>query len=355
MNEHELFMNRAIQLAKLGAGSTGSNPMVGAVLVYKDRVIGEGYHRKYGEAHAEVNCLAAVAEADNELVRDSTMYVSLEPCSHRGKTPPCADLIISKHIKKVVVGCRDPFHAVNGKGIEKLQAAGVGVSLGIMEKECIELNKRFFSFHTRQRPYIILKWAQTADHFISSENSERLQISNDFTNRLVHKWRSEEMSIMVGTNTAKADNPSLTTRLWSGQNPVRIVIDNALQLPPDLNLFNDEAPTIVINKVKNSQSAKVEYVRIGETNQNPDGAGRDVHGILKALHERQITSVLIEGGSRLIQSFINEGYWDEARIITNPLLFVYAGTAAPALKNGQLLKTENSGEDIVQYFSNPVF
>jgi diaminohydroxyphosphoribosylaminopyrimidine deaminase/5-amino-6-(5-phosphoribosylamino)uracil reductase len=352
MNEDEIFMNRAIDLAKLGAGYTGSNPMVGAVLVYKGRVIGEGYHRRYGEAHAEVNCLAAVGEADHSFIADSTMYVSLEPCSHHGKTPPCADLIISKKIKTVVIGCRDPFYAVNGKGIEKLQSAGIRVSLGILEKDCIDLNKRFFSFHTRQRPYVILKWAQTADHFISTQDSERLQISNQYTNRLVHKWRSEEMAIMVGTNTAKEDNPSLTTRLWSGNNPVRIVIDNPLKLPTGLNLFNDEAPTVVFNRVKNGQSGNLRFVKIDGPGQVERGPDQDIKNMLTALYDLQITSVIIEGGSRLIQSFINEGHWDEARIITNSALFVYSGTAAPVLKSGQPVKTENSGDDIIHYFTN---
>ncbi|RYY15177.1 MAG: bifunctional diaminohydroxyphosphoribosylaminopyrimidine deaminase/5-amino-6-(5-phosphoribosylamino)uracil reductase RibD, partial [Chitinophagaceae bacterium] len=236
MKEHKLYMRRAIELAKLGAGNTGSNPMVGAVLVYNDRIIGEGYHRKYGEAHAEVNCLEAVDAADEVFVAESTMYVSLEPCCHYGKTPPCADLIIAKGLKKVVIGCRDPFPRVNGKGIEKLNKAGIDVVHGVMEKECLELNKRFFTFHTRQRPYIILKWAQTSDHFIASGNKARLMITNEFTNRLVHKWRNEEMSIMVGTNTVREDNPSLTTRLWTGQNPVRFVVDNSLKLPAGLNI-----------------------------------------------------------------------------------------------------------------------
>jgi diaminohydroxyphosphoribosylaminopyrimidine deaminase/5-amino-6-(5-phosphoribosylamino)uracil reductase len=352
MNEHELYMGRAIELAKLGAGSTGSNPMVGAVLVYKDRVIGEGYHRKYGEAHAEVNCLMAVEAKDQELIAGSTMYVTLEPCSHYGKTPPCADLIISKGIKIVVIGCRDPFPAVNGKGIEKLIAAGIVVSPGVMEKECLELNKRFFTFHIRHRPYIILKWAQTADHFISADNSDRLMISNEYTNRLVHKWRSEEMSIMVGTNTAKTDNPSLTTRLWSGQNPVRLLIDHALKLPPGLNLFNNEAPTVVFNKIRNEHSGNLRFVKIENTDQNAAEPSRDLLQVLKALYDLQITSVIVEGGRKLILSFINGGFWDEARVITNAKLFVKAGIAAPVLKSGSLINTEDNGEDNIQYFIN---
>ncbi|HTE25763.1 bifunctional diaminohydroxyphosphoribosylaminopyrimidine deaminase/5-amino-6-(5-phosphoribosylamino)uracil reductase RibD [Flavitalea sp.] len=352
MDRHELYMGRAIELAKLGAGSTGPNPLVGAVLVYKDRVIGEGYHRKYGEGHAEVNCLRAVGEKDQEFIAVSTMYVTLEPCSHYGKTPPCTDLLISKGIKKVVIGSRDPFPAVNGKGIEKLKTAGIEVSLGLMEKECLELNKRFFTFHTRHRPYIILKWAQTADHFISADNSGRLMISNEYTNRLVHKWRSEEMSIMVGTNTAKTDNPSLTTRSWSGQNPVRLLIDHTLKLPPGLNLFNNEAPTIVFNKIKNEHSGNLRFVKIDKADDNAKAPDQDLLNVLKALYDLQITSVIVEGGRKLIQSFINLGYWDEARVITNPMLYVYTGITAPVLKTGSLIETAESGVDIIQYFTN---
>jgi diaminohydroxyphosphoribosylaminopyrimidine deaminase/5-amino-6-(5-phosphoribosylamino)uracil reductase len=352
MNEHELYMGRAIELAKLGAGYTRSNPMVGAVLVYENRVIGEGYHRKYGEGHAEVNCLSAVREKDQELIAASTMYVTLEPCSHYGKTPPCADLLISKGIKSVVVGCRDPFPAVNGRGIEKLNDAGIDVSLGVLEKECLDLNKRFFTFHTRHRPYIILKWAQTADHFISADKADRLMISNEYTNRLVHKWRSEEMSVMVGRNTAKLDNPSLTTRLWCGQNPVRLVIDNALKLPPGLNLFNNEAPTFVFNEIRNDHSGNLRFVKIGHSNPGANASDMDLLPILKALYDLQITSVIVEGGRKLIQSFINQGYWDEARVISNPNLFVYAGIPAPLLKSGILIETAKSGEDKIQYFKN---
>ena len=251
-------MHRCLELAGHGSGYVSPNPMVGAVLVHSGRIIGEGYHQRYGQAHAEVNCIDSVSETDRRLIGESTLYVSLEPCAHFGKTPPCTDLIIKHKIPKCVVGCRDPFKEVDGKGIEKLRAAGVHVEVGVLEKECKELNKRFFTFHTEHRPYIILKWAQTGDGFIAGplnpsaswrrtfEDSgetkviqERLLISNEYSNRLVHKWRSEEASILVGTNTALLDDPELTTRLWTGPSPVRIVLDMNLRLPSSLKMFND--------------------------------------------------------------------------------------------------------------------
>ncbi|HVS95811.1 MAG TPA: bifunctional diaminohydroxyphosphoribosylaminopyrimidine deaminase/5-amino-6-(5-phosphoribosylamino)uracil reductase RibD, partial [Puia sp.] len=211
-------MRRCLQLARLGAGHVAPNPMVGAVLVFEDRVIGEGYHRRYGGPHAEPECIASVAEPDKTLIGRSTLYVSLEPCAHHGKTPPCADLIVRMGISRVVIGCRDPFPEVNGKGIERLRAAGVEVQTGILEDECVRLNKRFFTFHLEDRPFIVLKWAQTARGFIahSRAGAERLRISNEITDRLVHKWRSEEASILVGPRTAVLDDPALTVRLWKG-------------------------------------------------------------------------------------------------------------------------------------------
>lgn len=329
MIPHETFMRRAVDLARLGAGNTWSNPMVGAVLVHNERVIGEGYHRKYGESHAEVNCLDNVAGDDLQLIPDSVLYVTLEPCSHFGKTPPCADLIVSKEIKKVVIGSRDPFPQVDGRGIKRLMAEGVDVQVGILEQQCLDLNKRFFAFHTKQRPYIILKWAQTGDHFISGSVANRLMISNDYTNRLVHKWRSEEMAILVGTNTARSDNPSLTNRLWNGGSPLRIVIDNELTLPSSLNFFNGEVPTVVINKRKDEIVGNLRYVK---------STGNDIVDILYRL---QLNSVIVEGGNRLLTHFIAAGKWDEARIITNTGLFVGNGTPAPVLTGGRLISGNN--------------
>ncbi|MFI5128490.1 MAG: bifunctional diaminohydroxyphosphoribosylaminopyrimidine deaminase/5-amino-6-(5-phosphoribosylamino)uracil reductase RibD, partial [Chitinophagales bacterium] len=251
-------MYRCLELAKLGAGQVAPNPMVGAVLVHDDRIIGEGYHQKYGEAHAEVNCIGQAALSGlTDAISQSTLYVSLEPCSHFGKTPPCTDLIIKHKIPKVVIGCRDPFKEVNGKGIEKLIAAGIEVQQGVLEKECIDLNKRFLTFHTQHRPYIILKWAETADGFMAPpapqggirEESvrQRLLISNEYTNRLVHRWRSEEAAILVGTNTIENDDPELTTRLWPGHSPVRLIVDMNLRLPSSLKVFNGQEETIIFN------------------------------------------------------------------------------------------------------------
>src|SRR5437868_6012424 len=232
-------MHRCLELAKLAAGNVAPNPMVGAVLVHEEKIISEGYHKQFGEPHAEVNCINNVKEEDKHLIEKSTLYVSLEPCSHFGKTPPCTDLIIKNKIPKVVIGCVDIYKEVHGRGIKKLQDAEVEVVTGILEKECIELNKRFFTFHEKYRPYIILKWAESANGKIGID-TERVLISNEYSDRLVHKWRSEEAAILIGTNTALKDDPSLTTRLWQGNNPVRLVIDMDLRLPSHLKIFNRE-------------------------------------------------------------------------------------------------------------------
>lgn len=350
MQTAEIYMERCIQLAQLGAGSVAPNPMVGAVLVHNNRIIGEGWHKQYGGPHAEVNCIASVQEEDKHLISDSTIYVSLEPCAHFGKTPPCADLIIQHKIKEVVVGCRDPFIAVNGKGIEKLQQAGAQVTVGVSEKECLALNKRFFTFHTLQRPYIILKWAQTGDSFIAflpddAGKQERLFITNTTTNTLVHKWRSEEAGILVGTRTALADNPSLTTRLWQGNSPVRMVLDMDLKLPAHLHLFNGEQRTIVFNKHKQAEQENVLFYKIDETS-------NIVEQICKALYELHILSVIVEGGSKLLQSFIDANLWDEARIITNTNLHTGQGLPAPVLQNGQLITNTTLLNDTIAVWQN---
>src|SRR4051812_3591439 len=260
----EKYMHRCLELARLGAGNVAPNPMVGAVFVHEGRIIGEGYHQEYGKAHAEVNCVNSVSNEDKKFVSSSILYVSLEPCSHYGKTPPCTNLIIKEKIPRVVVGCRDPFKEVAGKGIEKLQDAGVEVTVGILEKECKELNKRFLTFHTQHRPYIILKWAQTANGKIGNRDSERLFITNEFANHLVHKWRSEEMAILVGTNTAFIDNPELTNRLWNGKSPIRLIVDTHLRLPSSLKIFNEQQPTIVFNTLKHEESETIRYYQVTE-------------------------------------------------------------------------------------------
>ncbi len=331
-------------LAQLGEGTVAPNPMVGAVLVHQDRIIGEGYHQKWGEAHAEVNCIRSVAEEDRHLIPQSTIYVSLEPCAHVGKTPPCADLIIAQQIPKVVVGCRDPFTLVAGKGIEKLQAAGIEVVVGALEKKCIELNKRFFTIHTAHRPYITLKWAQTADGKIANGNYSRIRISNEYTNRLVHQWRSQEMAILVGTNTALFDNPELTTRLWPGPNPIRLVVDMNLRLPASLKLFDGEHKTIVFNQLRHQEHHNLLYYQVTTDTSL-------VHQVVHALYQLKIHSVLVEGGAQLLQSFIDEGMWDEARVITNEQLIVGTGLPAPQLHHHALKSAEPVFSDTIRTYT----
>jgi diaminohydroxyphosphoribosylaminopyrimidine deaminase/5-amino-6-(5-phosphoribosylamino)uracil reductase len=273
------------------------------------------------------------------------LYVSLEPCAHFGKTPPCADLIIKRKIPDVVIGCRDSFAAVDGKGIEKLQAAGVNVTVGILEKEAIALNKRFFTFHQKQRPYIILKWAQTADGKIAGNDGERIFISNEFTNRLVHQWRAEEAAIMVGTNTALKDDPALTTRLYPGNNPVRLVIDMDLKLQASLQLFDATAKTIVFNRHEQEEGGMLSFYKI-------DKNEKAIPQILKVLYQLQIQSVIIEGGTKLLQSFIDENLWDEARVITNIEMKMADGINAPILQLQKLQAEQILLTDTIAYFTN---
>jgi len=326
--------------------------MVGSVLVFENRIIGEGYHRAYGQAHAEVDCLASVKEEDVPLIQQSTLYVSLEPCAHFGKTPPCADLIVNKKIPKVVIGCRDPFVQVNGKGIEKLEAAGIEVEVGILEKECIDLNRRFFHFHTQHRPYVVLKWAQTQDGFLAGNSASRLKISNPYSDRLVHKWRSEEVGILVGTNTAVNDDPQLNTRLWSGKNPVRIIIDMNKRLPAWLKVFDGSVPTIVFNRHEHSLPFEklsaynltgVQYYQVTED-------VSIVHQVLNGLYRLGIQSILVEGGAQLLQSFIEEEAWDEARVMTNEELSIGKGLSAPILRNGTLVQTDALFSDVIRTY-----
>lgn len=340
-------MQRCIQLAESAAGYVAPNPMVGAVLVHENRIIGEGYHQQYGGPHAEVHCINSVKEADRHLIPQSTIYVSLEPCAHFGKTPPCADLIIEKKIPHVVIGCRDPFKQVDGKGVEKLQAAGIQVTMNVLEQECKTLNKRFITFHKEHRPYIVLKWAQTANGKIAGEaGGERLLISNEFTNRLVHKWRSEEAAILVGTNTALFDDPSLTTRLWKGANPMRLVVDTNLRLPSSLQLFNKQVKTIVFNSLKHEEQENLLHYQVTQD-------VNLVHQMANALYQLKVQSVLVEGGAQLLQSFIDEGLWDEIRVITNNEQVVANGLPAPRMQSGRLLKQESLFSDTLQYFVNP--
>jgi diaminohydroxyphosphoribosylaminopyrimidine deaminase / 5-amino-6-(5-phosphoribosylamino)uracil reductase len=346
-------MQRCLQLAKLGAGDVAPNPMVGAVLVYNDRIIGEGYHRQYGLAHAEVNCIQAVKKQDEHLISGSRLYVSLEPCAHYGKTPPCADLIIKHHIREVIIGCRDPFPLVDGKGIEKLQAAGVQVITNVLEEECKAVNKRFFTFYTKHRPYIILKWAQSNNGIIGNTTGKRLYISNEYSNRLVHRWRVEEAAILVGTNTAFIDNPALTARLWPGKNPVRLVIDMDRKLPAHLQLLDESESTIIFNRHYNT----VEFDHLSTARKKTwyyqvTADVSIVHQVIDALHHLKLQSVIVEGGAKLLQSFIDENMWDEARVITSEALNIPAGVQAPRLDNAVLVKQQRMLTDKIDYYQH---
>jgi diaminohydroxyphosphoribosylaminopyrimidine deaminase / 5-amino-6-(5-phosphoribosylamino)uracil reductase len=340
-------MYRCLQLAGMGAGTTAPNPMVGAVLVHNGVIIGEGYTQPYGQAHAEVMCINSVAAENKKLIAASTLYVSLEPCAHFGKTPPCTNLIIENKIPFVAIACTDTYEAVNGKGIAILKEAGIAVRVGILEKTAIHLNRRFFLFHTKKRPYVILKWAQSADKKIAGAEKKRLLISNEITNRLVHQWRSEEAAILVGTNTALLDNPALTTRLVKGNNPVRLVIDTDLRLPASLQLFDDKVKTMVFNYSKQELRKTTSFFKLNKNE-------KLLPQVLNILHEQNIQSVMVEGGAILLQSFINEGWWDEARVISNGQLEIANGIDAPVLINKKLISEEISGTDKIEYFLNPL-
>ena len=316
----ESYMKRCIQLALSGQGSVAPNPMVGCVIVYNDKIIGEGFHRVFGGHHAEVEAINNVT--DKSLLPHSTLYVNLEPCAHFGKTPPCSDLIISYKIPKVVIGCTDPFIEVKGKGIEKLKLAGVEVVTDVLKDEAMELNKRFFIFHQFKRPYIILKWAQSSDGFLAGASSQTKWISNKWSRTLVHKWRSEEQAIMVGTNTAMKDNPQLDVRQWIGKNPKRIVIDRQLKLPNHLYLFDQKIETLVFTEIKKDSQPNIEYITIDFEQLHQE--------INDELFARQVQSLIVEGGAQLLNSYISNNVWDEARVFTAPH-FLTNGIEAPKI------------------------
>jgi diaminohydroxyphosphoribosylaminopyrimidine deaminase / 5-amino-6-(5-phosphoribosylamino)uracil reductase len=332
------FMLRAMDLALLGLGSVSPNPLVGCVIELHGKIIGEGYHRKYGEAHAEVNAVKSVT--DKAELSKATVYVNLEPCSHYGKTPPCADLLIEHNVRKVVIANVDSNPLVGGKGIAKLKEAGIEVQIGILEKEGRALNKRFFTFVEQKRPYIILKWAQTSDGFIARENFDSKWISGAESRQLVHRWRSEESAILVGTKTALHDDPQLNVRDWSGPDPVRIVIDKNLSLPKHLKLFDGSQRTIVYNTQNVYSEKNIEYVCIDPA--------RLVDDLLTDLHAKGIQSLIIEGGSSTLQHFIRQNKWDEARIFTSPTDFE-KGISAPTL-TGNLMSEEKIGADILRIY-----
>ncbi|WP_295711705.1 bifunctional diaminohydroxyphosphoribosylaminopyrimidine deaminase/5-amino-6-(5-phosphoribosylamino)uracil reductase RibD [Mucilaginibacter sp.] len=347
MVQHEKFMRRCLELAELGAGLVSPNPMVGAVVVHDGKIIGEGYHQKYGEAHAEVNAIAQVtSKFDNpdELLRQSVIYVSLEPCAHYGKTPPCADLIIKHQIPLVVVGTRDPFAQVDGKGIEKLKAAGIEVITGVLETECQWLNRRFFTKVQKHRPYIILKWAQTSDGYFASDDSSQLWITGVESRKLVHKWRSEEDAILVGKNTVAIDNPRLNVRYWEGRSPKRVVIDRRLELNKQSNVFDQSVETLIFNEIEFNVDGKNRFIALEDFDRYVP------QYILYQLYLQDIQSVIIEGGAHTLQTFIEAGLWDEARIFTGKTVLT-KGIKSPQI-TGIIADESLIGDDRLQVLHN---
>jgi len=347
VTEDNLYMMRCVELAEKGLGNVSPNPMVGCVIVHYGRIVGEGYHKEFGGPHAEVNAINSVI--NKELLKDSTLYVNLEPCAHHGKTPPCADLIIKMKFPKVVIGDIDPFEKVAGKGIQKLEEAGIEVISGILKKECRQLNKRFLTFHEKNRPYIILKWAQSTDGFIGKKNDllskeKPVWITDEKSRTLVHKWRSEEQSIMIGTNTALHDNPQLNVRDWEGKDPIRIVIDKNLRLPQSLHIFDKTQPTFVYTKGNNKRTSSENlcYISI-------DFNSNIIHQICNSLYGKNILSLFVEGGTQLLQSFISEGLWDEARIFTGNKE-IHDGVKAPVIHGNKISETK-LGKDKLRIIS----
>lgn len=342
---HEVYMGRCLDLALNGIGNVAPNPMVGAVIVYNNRIIGEGYHARYGEAHAEVNAINSVK--DKSLLKDSTLYVSLEPCTHFGKTPPCTDRIVEEGIPRVVVAMADPNPVVNGRGVEMLRQHGVEVTVGVLEERAQELNRQYIIYQTKQRPYVVLKWAQTLDGFIDRLREGASQpaewITNEQARMMVHKWRSEHQAIMVGTNTVEADNPQLNVRYWHGKNPTRVVIDRRLRLNAKAHVFDGSQPTLLFTGNNSSAlTRRNEFAGIDKLEIISMDFARDVETqILKELSERHISSMLVEGGGSFLSSFVKKGLWDEARIFVGNKFFG-TGIKAPAAE-GRLHSFEQIG------------
>ncbi|AZI27114.1 bifunctional diaminohydroxyphosphoribosylaminopyrimidine deaminase/5-amino-6-(5-phosphoribosylamino)uracil reductase RibD [Pedobacter sp. G11] len=344
----EFYIKRCLELASLAIGNVSPNPMVGCVIVHNGKIIGEGYHQKYGEAHAEPNAVKSVierfgAEAET-LLRESTAYVNLEPCAHFGKTPPCADLFVKHQLKKVVIGNRDPFSGVDGRGIEKLKNAGIEVISGILDDECREFNRRFFTRIQKQRPYIILKWAETANGYFATKDGHQKWISGALAKRLAHKWRTEEDAILVGKQTAIMDNPQLTAREWPGKNPIRLVIDKNLQVPQSNHIYNADAKTIIFNEVKTDVAGNIHYIQM-----------EDMHFYLAQkiafqLYLMDVQSVIVEGGAKILTQFLDTNLWDEARILSSSERWD-DGVPSPVI-NGHLKEQIQVGSDKLSIYKN---
>lgn len=336
-----MYMRRAMELAEWGFGTVSPNPMVGCVIVHRGEIIGEGYHKLYGGPHAEVVAIQSVQ--NQELLAESTVYVTLEPCAHWGKTPPCARLLVEKKVRKVVIGAVDTNPLVGGKGIEILKEAGVEVISGVLEQELRFQNRRFFSFIEKKRPYVILKWAQTQDGFVARENFDSKWISNPYSRQMVHRWRAEEDAIMVGTHTAKHDNPKLNVRDWDGKDPLRIVIDKKLELDKTLALFDQSQATICYNFLKNETVENLEYVKLEE--------GFQISELLEDLHKRNIQSLVVEGGSYLLGKFIDSELWDEARVFTGIASFG-SGIPAPVILKHKYMESEILGDRLQVFYKS---
>lgn len=349
MTADEKYMRQCLIIAGKGLGNVAPNPMVGCVIVYKNKIIGKGYHKQFGKTHAEVNAINNVK--NKSLLKKSTLYVSLEPCSHQGKTPPCSELIIKHRIPYVVIGSIDTNPLVKGRGISKLIKAGTDVKVGVLDSECRDLNRRFFCFHENKRPFIILKWAQSKDKFIS-KNSDSLRktrilrISNEASHKLSHKWRTEEQAIMIGTNTAFTDNPKLTARKVKGKNPIRILIDRELKTPEHYHLLNNKILTLVFTEQSKTNKKNIEYIPI-DFNKNV------LIQVLTILYKKNISSVIVEGGAILINSFIKQNLWDEARVFCSASL-LKQGVKAPALphKNTAAKKTKIGTDTLYNYYNS---
>ena len=334
-------MQRCLEIAQKGAGNVSPNPMVGSIIVYKDKIIGEGYHEKYGDSHAEINAINSVET--KSLLQYSTLYVNLEPCAHFGKNPPCCNLIIDYKIPRVVIGCIDTFPEVSGKGMERMKNNGIDIKLGVLESESRELNKRFFTYYEKKRPYIILKWANSKDGFIApKEQSEHFWMTCTESKKIVHQWRAVEDAILVGRNTAEKDNPSLTVREIEGNHPIRIVIDKDLKLSNALDLFNSQAETIIFNSIKTKEINSNVFLKVN--------FNKLITNILKELYNRKIQSIIVEGGARTLQTFIDRNMWDEVRIFTaNEILF--DGVRAPKIE-GKIISEKKIKDDVLKIFIN---
>ena len=347
LQKHDIYMKRCLELAQKAKGKVAPNPLVGAVIVHKNRIIGEGYHEQYGGNHAERNAIFSVSKADEKLLPFSRLYVNLEPCSHYGKTPPCADFVIEKQIPLVVIGQLDPFVLVAGNGIKKLEAAKIETITGVLEEKSKWLNRRFNTFHEKKRPYIILKWAETADGFMASKQPNQKWISNALAKKLTHKWRTEEAAILVGRRTAEIDNPQLTARLWEGKQPLRLVIDRHLSLNKDLHIFDEQIKTVIFTNKKNTKKKNHRNVVF----QFLDFEQNILPQIMKYLYANNIQSLIVEGGRKVLDSFIDAKLWDEARVFVGSQSWG-EGIAAPQLQNDLLIDEKKISDNKLFVFRN---